>query len=124
MNLILCESCHIPKIYNGATQQVDWTVVEVDGSSQTTCRGIEGESGTISDLVTGYAPVLIQRQNLDGSQKLAPYNLISSWYWVYGEPERPVRLQDLETVFLNGKTYADDVAHLLRRGRQWKFKRW
>ena len=109
MNSILCESCHIPKIYNGATQQVDWTVMEVDGSSQTSCRGIEGDSGTISDLVTGYAPVLIQRQNLDGSQKLAPYNLISSWYWVYGEPERPVRLQDLETVFLNGKTYADDV---------------
>ncbi|MEN8242354.1 MAG: cytochrome b/b6 domain-containing protein [Chloroflexota bacterium] len=109
MNAMLCESCHIPQIYNAATQQVDWTVVELDGTSQTACRGVEGDTGTINDLVTGYEPVLIQRQNLDGTLKLAPYNLITSWFWVHGEPERPVRLQDLEAVFLDGESYAADV---------------
>jgi thiosulfate reductase cytochrome b subunit len=109
MDAMLCESCHIPQIHNAATQQVDWTVVELDGSSQTACRGVDGDSGTINDLVTGYAPVLIQRLNLDGTTKLAPYNLISSWFWVYGDPQRPVRQQDLETVFLDGEGYTSDV---------------
>jgi hypothetical protein len=43
---------------------------------------------------------------------LAPYNLISSWYWVYGEPARPVRLQDLEAVWLDGDDYAAEIVTL------------
>jgi thiosulfate reductase cytochrome b subunit len=109
MDALLCESCHIPQINNAAYQQIDWTVVEADGTSQTTCRGVKGDTGTINDLITGYNPVLMQRENLDGSIKLAPYNLITSWFWVYGEPERPVRQQDLEAVFLDGDNYAADV---------------
>jgi thiosulfate reductase cytochrome b subunit len=109
MDALLCESCHIPEIKNAATQQLDWTVIEQDGTAETICRGVEGDSGTITDLVTGYTPVLIQRENLDGTTKLAPYNLITSWFWVYGEPERPVRQQDLEAVYLDGESYADDV---------------
>ena len=90
MEAIHCETCHIPQMYSPAIQQVDWTVVETDGSSQTTCRGVEGNTGTINDLVIGFSPTLLQRENVDGSVKLAPYNLISAWFWVYGDPQRPV----------------------------------
>jgi thiosulfate reductase cytochrome b subunit len=109
MDALLCESCHIPQITNAAIQQVDWTVVQMDGSSETTCRGVEGDSGTITDLITGYTPVLMQRQSQDGSVKLAPYNLVSAWFWVHGEPARPVRQQDLEAVYLDSSGYAADV---------------
>jgi thiosulfate reductase cytochrome b subunit len=109
MNAMVCESCHIPEINNAAYQQVDWTVIETDASAETICRGVEGDTGTINDLITGYAPVLMQRQNEDGTVKLAPYNLITSWFWVHGDPERPVRQEDLEAVFLDGDGYTADV---------------
>ena len=34
--------------------------------------------------------------NRDGTTTLAPFNLISSWYWVYGEAERPALLRALQ----------------------------
>ena len=58
MEAIHCETCHIPQMYSPAIQQVDWTVVKTDGSSQTTCRN----TGTINDLVIGFSPTLLQRE--------------------------------------------------------------
>ena len=109
MEAIQCETCHIPQIYNTAIQQIDWTVVEEDGSSRTTCRGTVGDTNTIKDLVTGFAPTILSRQNEDGSTTLAPYNLVSAWYWVYGDPARPVPLDLLQSVFLQGNQYQKDV---------------
>lgn len=109
MDSVQCETCHIPQMYNTAIQQVDWTVVEEDGSARTTCRGTAGDSNTINDLITGYSPTLISRQNEDGTTKLAPYNMISAWYWVYGEPARPVPLELLQSAFLDGGKYRQDV---------------
>ncbi|MBN2046119.1 MAG: cytochrome b/b6 domain-containing protein [Anaerolineales bacterium] len=109
MEAIHCETCHIPQMYSPALQQVDWTVVQVDGSSQTTCRGVEGKTGTINDLVTGFNPALLQRKNIDGSIKLAPYNLITAWYWVYGNPQQPVPQEVLQAVYLDGDDYRQEI---------------
>ena len=109
MEAIHCETCHIPSLYSSAIEQVDWTVVEVDGTSQTTCRGQEGSSGSINDLVTGYNPVLLQRENIDGTTKLAPYNLVSSWFWVYGDPAIPVPQAQLEEAFLIDGEYKPEI---------------
>jgi thiosulfate reductase cytochrome b subunit len=49
---------------------------------------------------------LLPRENGDGSTSLAPHNLISAWYWVYGEPTRPVPLRLLRTAWLEGESYA------------------
>ena len=43
---------------------------------------------------------------------LAPYNLITSFYWVYDEAngnKRPVRLIDLEAAYLDNGNYASDI---------------
>ncbi|MEK6221000.1 MAG: hypothetical protein N2D54_01975, partial [Chloroflexota bacterium] len=109
---INCESCHIPEIYAPAVQQNDWTAIQQDGSAINTYRGVEGDSQTVKDLITGYTPVLMQRENVDGSLKLTPYNLITSWFWVYGDPPRPVRLEDLQTVWLNGDNYHQEILSL------------
>ncbi len=61
--------------------------------------------------MTGFTPVLLSRQNIDGQSLLAPYNLISAWYWVYDDPQgpRPVRLEDLQSAYFTRDAYAAEV---------------
>jgi len=109
VNALTCESCHIPKLYSPAIQQVDWTVIQTDSEPQSACRGYIGESGSLESLVTGFEPVLMSRQELDGNSRIAPYNLITAWFWVYGDPPRPVREIDLQAAWLDGDGYHEDV---------------
>ncbi len=104
-----CESCHIPKLYSNTLQQLDWTVINLDGTPHRDCRGIEGDPMFLSSLITGYEPVLMPRQDMDGNVSLAPHNLITSWFWVSGNPVRPVRLQDLQAAWLEGQGYHPEV---------------
>ncbi|MCP5096578.1 MAG: hypothetical protein GY943_13580 [Chloroflexi bacterium] len=105
-----CESCHIPKMYSSARESIDWTVLQLDSTPQSNCRGVEGDGENFTNLlITGYEPVLLPRDNGDGTSALTPYNLVSSWYWVYGEPERPVPLRDLEAAWMDGDNYHTDI---------------
>ncbi|MBV6392835.1 MAG: hypothetical protein KPEEDBHJ_02062 [Anaerolineales bacterium] len=112
MQVIACETCHIPQMYAPALSAVDWTVLKADGSARSECRGIEG-ANPMTDLVTGFQPVLMQREDIvDGKILFAPYNLIASFYWVYEDANgngRPVRKTDLEAVFFEGENYAADI---------------
>jgi thiosulfate reductase cytochrome b subunit len=113
MQAVNCETCHVPQIYASAVQQVDWTVLQADGEPVTSCRGLEagsgGQSDGVSALVTGYQPALLPRDNLDSAASIAPYNLATAWYWVAGDPPRPVRLLDLQAAWLEGEDYHPDV---------------
>ena len=112
MAVLACESCHIPKMYAPAIQSVDWTVISADGSPLRSCRGVDGAPADVRSLVTGFDPVLLKRTNVDGVSLLAPYNLITSFYWVYDDAKgnkRPVRLRDLQAAFLDGGAYAADI---------------
>lgn len=109
---VACESCHTPQLYAPALESVNWTAVHTDGAPLTTWRGIEGAVGDPNALITGYQPVLLPRQNDDGSAPLAPYNLITAWYWVYGSPQRPVPQRNLQAAWLDGNAYAADVLTL------------
>jgi thiosulfate reductase cytochrome b subunit len=111
MQELACESCHIPQLAAPAVQSYDWTALQADGQPLSQCRGMEGNSGSLEDLVTGFQPVLMQRQNIDGELLLAPYNLITSWYWVYDDPNgtRPVPLADLQAAWLADGAYQPAV---------------
>lgn len=102
---VSCESCHVPKLYAPALSTIDWTVLQADGQPVMAYRGIEGSDINATTLVAGYAPVLLPRTNADGSQSLAPFNLITSWYWIYGQPARPVPLTALQAAYLDGDAY-------------------
>lgn len=107
---VSCEACHIPQIHAPAAQSVDWTVLNQDGSPALDFRGlIQEESSSGIPLLTGYQPVLLQRKNVDGTSKLFPYNLITSWYWIYGDPERPVPYRNLQAAWLDGDAYHPEV---------------
>lgn len=112
LGALACESCHIPQMYAPAIQSYDWTVVSADGGAQTTCRGVEGDPDSLASLVSGYQPLLMQRTDIDGRTMLAPYNLVTTWFWVYddaGGRPLPVRQADLESVYLSGSGYAPEV---------------
>jgi thiosulfate reductase cytochrome b subunit len=112
MNSMSCESCHIPQMYAPAIQTYDWTVITLNGGAVSACRGVEGTPNEVTSLVSGYKPVLLNRTNVDGNSLLAPYNLITSFYWVYDDAngsKRPVRLVDLESVYLSNGGYASDI---------------
>jgi hypothetical protein len=111
MEVVACESCHIPEMHAPAIESYDWTAIHIDGSPLTECRGIEGES-TVTDLVTGFKPVMMQRTGVDGDTLLAPYNLVASWFWTYEDSagnQRPVRKIDLEAAYLVGGKYASEI---------------
>jgi thiosulfate reductase cytochrome b subunit len=104
-----CESCHIPKVYGPARQYNDWTVLTADGAPQTSCRGLDSEGGTFGTaLITGFEPVLLPRENGEDTT-LAPYNLITSWFWVYGDPERPVPYRELQAAWFENGAYRADI---------------
>jgi thiosulfate reductase cytochrome b subunit len=103
-----CETCHVPQLYAPAQQAIDWTVLDASGDPLTACRGVE-PIATGPNLITGYQPVLLPRENGDGTTSLAPHNLISAWYWVYGDPPQPVPLRDLQAAWLEGDSYAPEL---------------
>jgi thiosulfate reductase cytochrome b subunit len=112
MAVIACETCHIPKMYAPAIQSYDWTVLTANSEPVKTCRGVDGEPNQVTSLVTGYEPILLNRRNIDGNLLLAPYNLITTYFWVYDDAngnQRPVRLLDLEAVFFENGSYAADI---------------
>ncbi len=102
LSAVSCETCHIPQLYAPALKTVDWTALASADEPRTECRGVD------EALVTGFEPVLLPRANGDSSV-LSPYNLVSYWFWVYGEPARPVPLRDLQAVWFEGESYAADV---------------
>lgn len=112
MAKLACESCHIPHLYAPAIQSYDWTVLAADGQPARGCRGVDGTPGDVRSLITGFDPVLLQRTNIDQATLLAPYNLITSFYWTYEDAKghrRPVRLADLQVAFLEGGRHAGGI---------------
>lgn len=112
MDAVACETCHIPQMYAPAIQSYDWTIITTNGEAVQSCRGVEGTPNEVETLVTGYKPVLLNRNNIDGDTLLAPYNLITSFYWVYDDAsgaKRPVRQVDLEAVYLDNGNYSSDI---------------
>lgn len=126
LEVLACEACHIPRMYAPAIEYYDWTALRMDGQPVNTCRGIELTNTpalvantqadyipiTVTNLVTGYEPVLMMRQNIDGDSALAPYNLVTAWYWVYDDAAgntRPVRLEDLLKAWFTQNNYAPEI---------------
>jgi len=113
LDTVSCESCHIPQLYAPALQSVDWTVLDADAQPRREFRGVEGDPLATTSLVTGFQPALLSRQEVDGKSRLAPHNLVTAWYWVYGEPARPVREIDLRAAWFDGERHAAEVVAAL-----------
>ncbi len=112
LSVVACETCHIPQMYAPAIEAYDWTVLTANSTASSICRGVENNGGSVTDLVTGFQPVLMMRQNVDGNSLIAPYNLVTSWFWVYDDVNGntlPVSLADLKSVYFVKGQYAPEV---------------
>jgi thiosulfate reductase cytochrome b subunit len=115
-----CEACHIPRLYAPARREIDWTVITPEGKPRGECRGVSGD-GVLHDgeawgadtPIEGFEPVLLPRRDPDGRARLTPHNLISSWFWIHGDPARPVPAETLTEAFLDGGSYREDVTAVL-----------
>jgi thiosulfate reductase cytochrome b subunit len=106
---VACETCHVPRLYAPALQSIDWTVLDATGEPVRAYRGMDQAALDPATLITGYEPVLLPRTSADGTTTLSPFNLITSWYWVYGEPARPVPARLLRAAYFDGETYAPEI---------------
>lgn len=79
-NALSCEACHIPTLHAPALQVIDWSVPD-GGEPRLELRGAKGDPASPYTLTEGYHPVLLPRKDADGRSRLAPFNLVSSWYW-------------------------------------------
>jgi thiosulfate reductase cytochrome b subunit len=115
LNELACESCHVPKLYAPAVESYDWTALKPDEQPVSLCRGVDGNTGNLNDLVTGFTPLLMPKESLDGSVTLAPYNLVTAWYWVYdgNNGPRPVREADLQVAYFENGNYAPEILRTL-----------
>ncbi len=105
LEALACETCHVPRLEVSARQSIDWTVLTPLGGPTSTCRGQVKDPQVDEVLLAGYEPARIE----DGQGRIAPYNLITTWYWASGEASHPVALADLRAAYFEGGTYAPQV---------------
>ncbi|HLP60535.1 MAG TPA: cytochrome b/b6 domain-containing protein, partial [Candidatus Deferrimicrobium sp.] len=123
MEVLSCESCHIPEVYGPALQAVDRTVIKDDGTPRLEYRGVDESKSHGSAVSTkyfeGYRPFLFshlyqpQTVNVNSNEnnppkqyKISPFNLVTHWYWKSGTTGQPVPDSFLQKVYrgdsLNG----------------------
>jgi len=110
LDALNCESCHIPRMYSSANMVHDWTVLLPGDLPRRECRGAEGDYSTMGSLLTGYEPILIPSPDIDGNKRLAPHNLITTWFWIYGDPPRPVPMGDLQKAYFENGEYHPGIS--------------
>lgn len=111
-----CEACHIPQLYSSALQAIDWSLPG-SGQPRLEHRGSTGDPADGATLVEGYAPVLLPRRDSDGQDRLAPFNLVSSWYWTESVDgtDQVIPLDRLEAVLAPAGQWRTDLLALLDR---------
>ena len=106
---LACETCHIPELFGPTLQTVDWTMLNGSMQPLTQYRNTDGEATEIDSLIYGFRPLLLPRTNGGGTQQLAPFNLITSWFWTSGNPVSPVTREALQAALFEDGRYHPDI---------------
>lgn len=105
MEVLNCQSCHVPEIYGPALQTVDRTVVAVGGGGRIQFRGVDESKNHGTAVSTkyfaGYRPFLFPHKDTGNTYKISPFNLVTHWYWISRKTGQPVPPPILQKVYLN-----------------------
>ena len=108
---LACESCHVPKLFGPGLQAVDWTMLDSEEQPLRQYRNVSGDPVAVDSLIEGFRPLILPRANAEGDFRLAPFNLVTTWYWSTGDQAMPVSREQLEeAIFVNGAYHPDLVA--------------
>lgn len=110
---VSCQTCHIPEVHAPLRRTTDWTLPTIDLKPRVEHRGIDGPVNKATSMIFGYKPALLLHED-GGRYRLGPNNVITTWFWVAGKPERPVPLDTLKRALLtpDGKYKPEIVAIL------------
>ncbi|MFA6449949.1 MAG: hypothetical protein WCX65_10790 [bacterium] len=112
-NNISCQTCHIPVVRAPLRRTTDWTLPTFGLAPRVQHRGIDGPVNEASSLIYGYRPALLLHED-DGRYRLGPYNIITTWFWTEGAPEKPVPLETLrEALFTPQGDFRPEVVNAL-----------
>ena len=85
LDVLACQSCHVPMVYGPAFQTVDRTVVATDGSARILLRGVAEPQRPGNSLnatyLNGYQPSLFPYREANGQLRIAPFNFVTEWRW-------------------------------------------
>jgi len=110
---VACETCHIPKLFGPGLQTVDWTMLDSEGQPIRDYRNVSADPVAIDSLIEGFRPLILPRADADGDFRLAPYNLVSSWYWTAGDPAMPLSRRQLEKAMFTGGVHHPDLVAVM-----------
>jgi hypothetical protein len=85
-----CETCHIPRVPGPARSVTDYSYPDPEGKPRIEYRGLQGSMRDERTLVTGYEPLWLRRTEQSGKQRVLPYNVVTTFYWVVDAPEGPL----------------------------------
>ena len=106
---IACESCHIPELYGPTLMTVDWTLPSLEGEPGLTYRNSGTDISATKNSISKFVPILLPRDNVAGTRKLAPYNLITGWFWLSDESKAPISREDLASAFTEDGQYLASI---------------
>ncbi|NNF51708.1 MAG: hypothetical protein HKN59_04645 [Gammaproteobacteria bacterium] len=112
-----CQACHVPRLRAPALKAIDWTVVDESGEPLRQYRGVAGDPDNEGAVFTGYRPVLLPRLQTSEDRELMPFNGVASWFWLTGDPQRPVSRSELRQALLeDGRHHSALMAVLDKNG--------
>src|SRR5208283_4535662 len=127
LQVVACESCHIPRQFGPAEQMVDATLLDESGSPLVEYRGVEGEAANLNTAYThGSEPALLAMvaspgsalesssapvppENAEGTPRLSPVNLVSRWYWASGGSREPISRETLQQALMVNGHYRPEI---------------
>jgi len=110
-----CETCHIPKLFGPGLQTVDWTMLDSEAQPLRQYRNVRGDPVAVDSLIEGFRPLILPRADADGDFRLAPFNLVTAFYWTAGDPATPVSREWLKKALFAGGAYHPELVAALDR---------
>jgi thiosulfate reductase cytochrome b subunit len=121
MEVLNCQSCHIPRLYGPALQAVDKTVLNSNGQFRFEYRGTDDTQSHGTSLNTkyfeGFIPFLFSFRSGETKYKITPFNLVTQWYWKSNKTGEPVSDDILRKIYQKNNPYPGDILKLFDKDK-------
>lgn len=112
LDVLDCQSCHIPKVYGPMVSGIDETVLTESGAPFIEySEDFSSDAAPNARLISGVSPYLLLHQDPQGKRKIGAYNLVANWYWLDDATGKRVPSAALKQAYLNPDQsgYRDEV---------------
>lgn len=100
LQVMACETCHVPRVEAPILETVDWTVLTSSTSPRTVYRGTDAGPADVGTLRPAFRPIWLPRRA--GSRyQMMPHNLVTYVFWVGGESAQPVSVATLRAALFD-----------------------